>query len=173
MSHVVEQAVRPLSAPANTTLRRILRLCVPDEWYRRSKSRSLSLTPIESGGTLLETPSQSPSEDEEKGGTAKQRPKVVDSISRSEKQQASQPSRFSLFEGWGSVSSPTGSTTLSSALPGDRSSISVSAPMVTLQAQRTGLGIGLEEEAQMTEDDIASEFESMMVGTCVNDIHPD
>lgn len=167
MSNIVEQPVRPCPFPPETAARRNIRICVPDEWYRRSKSRSLSLTPIESGGTLVETSSQSVTEDDDEGdGTAKQKPKASNS---SVKQHANQSRRFSLFEGWGTVSSPpSSSAALASALTGDRSSISVSAPIASLQPQRTGLGIAFEEENELSEEDIAAEFERMMVCALIN-----
>jgi hypothetical protein len=116
---------------------------------------------------LVETSSQSGTEDDDEGGgTAKQKPKSSNS---SMKQQVNQSRRFSLFEGWGTVSSPSSSSaTLASALPGDRSSISVSAPVASLQPQSTGLGIAFEEEDELSEEDIAAEFERMMVCVLVN-----
>lgn len=161
MSSIVEQPVRPMPFPSKMPATRTIRICVPDEWYRRSKSRSLSLTPIESGGTLSETSSQTGTEEDESGGTAKQKPKVPETSVRYQTQQSR---RFSLFDGWGSISSPPpSSAALASALPGDRSSISVSAPVASLQPQSTGLGIAFEEESELSEEVVATEFERMMV----------
>ncbi|KAG8831474.1 hypothetical protein FRC18_006477, partial [Serendipita sp. 400] len=75
VSHIVETPLRPSPFPANMSARRIIRFCVPDEWYRRSKSRSLSLTPIDMGESSTESSSIN-EEDDESGGTEKQRPKL-------------------------------------------------------------------------------------------------
>jgi hypothetical protein len=103
--------------------------------------------------------------DEEEGGTAKQRPKGSEpSHSTKVKTKERHAHRFSLFDGWGTVSSPTSNgSSLSHALPGDRSSISVSAPVAMLSPQQTGLGIGLDKLPSLSEEDIVLEFEKMMV----------
>jgi len=163
MSHTVETAVRECPFQERATAKRILRLCVPDEWYRRSKSRSLSLTPIESGGTLQSGSSDYGSDDE--NGTAKQLNRAAElSAVRRESQETRQPARFSLFEGWGTVSSPSSSTAaLARAPPGDRNTISVSAPLAMLSSQQTGLGVSLEQELDLSEDSVSAELERMMV----------
>lgn len=171
MSELVEGPLRPSPFAPKMEPKREIRICVPDEWYRRSKSRSLSLTPIE-GDTFQEnrpaSRSSNTNDDDQEGGTAKQKPKAETLPSPSvEKQHASQTNRFSLFEAWGNNSSPSSSRPLSSALPGDRSSISVSAPVAMLDPQRTGLGIEFTEEANLQAEDVNAEFERMMV-SCLN-----
>jgi hypothetical protein len=168
MSELVEEALRPSPFPAKLAAKREIRICVPDEWYRRSKSRSLSLTPIDGGDTFqegrLSSDSNNNDEDQE-GGTAKQKSKAETVASASsEKQRASQAQRFSLFDGWGNSPS-SNSRPLSSALPGDRSSVSVSAPVAMLDPQRTGLGIDLAEEINLPPDAVNAEFERMMVSS--------
>jgi diaphanous 1 len=167
VSQIVETAVRECPFPVRTTAKRILRFCVPDEWYRRSKSRSLSLTPIASGGTLQGDSSDYGSDEET--GTAKQRHKVVEpSEIRREIQESRQSARFSLFEGWGAVSSPSSSSaTLTRTSPGDRSTISVSAPLAMLNDQHTGLGVSFGQQFDLSESDVSAEFERMMVSPLV------
>lgn len=164
MSEFVTEPLRASPFAPKLAAKREIRICVPDEWYRRSKSRSLSLTPIDGGDTYQEGRPSSDSgntDEEQEGGTAKQKPKIETIASSSEKQRASQAYRFSLFDGWGN--SPSNSRPLSSALPGDRSSVSVSAPVAMLDPQRTGLGIDMAEEINLPPDDVNAEFERMMV----------
>lgn len=167
MSHIVETAVRECPFPARAMAKRILRFCVPDEWYRRSKSRSLSLTPIASGGTLQGDASDYGSDEE--SGTAKQRHKAAESSeARRENQESRESARFSLFEGWGTVSSPSsGSATLARTSPGDRSTISVSAPLAMLSNQHTGLGVSFGQQLDLSESNVLAEFERMMVSPLV------
>lgn len=155
LSHVLET---PLKASPSTGAQRHIRICVPDEWYRRAKSRSLSLTPLESDGPQQDTSTLSEDDNE---GTEKQRPKAssVQRVSQ-DTQQARQSSRFSLFEGWGTITSPPASTRpLSQVLTGDRSSISV--PVAVLEIQKTGLGIDTDQDA-LGEEAVTAEFERMM-----------
>ncbi|CAG8752435.1 4074_t:CDS:2, partial [Acaulospora colombiana] len=102
--------------------------------------------------------------DDEEGGTAKQRPKGAEySQTTKVKSKERHSHRFSLFDGWGTVSSPTyNGNPLSHALAGDRSSINVSAPVAMLSPQETGLGIGLDKLPNLSEADIVLELEKMM-----------
>ncbi|PVF96346.1 FH2-domain-containing protein [Serendipita vermifera] len=165
VSHLLEEPVQPSPFPARVGAKRVIRICVPDEWYRRSKSRSLSLAPIEGGDTIQDVSSNERANDEEEGGTAKQRPKGAEySQTTKVKSKERHSHRFSLFDGWGTISSPTTSngTSLSQTLAGDRNSISVSAPVAMLSPQETGLGIGLDKLPNLSEADIVLEFEKMM-----------
>lgn len=164
MSQTVEIALQDCPFPAKTGAKRIIRFCVPDEWYRRSKSRSLSLTPIEGGGTFQSNSSETNSDEET--GTAKQRTKASGSsaMRQDTTQEFRQSGRFSLFEGWGTITSPySGATALAHASPGDRSTISVSAPLAVLSPQQTGLGVSFDQELDLSEDVVSAEFERMMV----------
>lgn len=162
VSQIVETAVRDYPFPTKTRAKRILRFCVPDEWYRRSKSRSLSLTPIESGGTLR--PNSEDGNSDEEGGTAKQRNKATGSSAmRRDAQESRQSGRFSLFEGWGTVSSTSsGTVALAHASPGDRNTISVSAPLAVMSPQQTGISAVFGQEMDLSEDNVSAEFERMM-----------
>ena len=83
---------------------------------------------------------------------------------RRDPQDSRQSARFSLFEGWGTVSSPSSSATaLAQALPGDRSTISVSAPLAVLSPQQTGIGVNSGQELDLSEDDVEAALERMMV----------
>ncbi|KAG8807054.1 hypothetical protein FRC17_004673, partial [Serendipita sp. 399] len=162
VSHIVETPLRPSPFAVNTSAKRIIRFCVPDEWYRRSKSRSLSLTPIDVGDPSTD-PSSTNEEDDDSGGTEKQRPRLGGTSQLDNGTQSRPSNRFSLFEGWGTLTSPSsGTKPLLQHLTGDRSSISVSAPLAVLEPQKTGLAITTGEVHDLEDDDILAEFERMM-----------
>lgn len=74
MSDVIERPTK--SNPFGSSAIRSFRICIPDEWFRRSKSRSTSsasssYAPSEDTVRRLESLQESDEESEEEGGTAK------------------------------------------------------------------------------------------------------
>ncbi|KAJ3532310.1 hypothetical protein NM688_g7443 [Phlebia brevispora] len=104
----------PLKSPTVlSSASRSFRFCVPDEWYRRSRSRSnssISLEPSEDTVRRLEKLEESDEDSEEGDGTAKQKDKDVPSTSGlSEwRNSLSQNRLSSYFESWiHTTASPT------------------------------------------------------------------
>ena len=138
------------------------RFSVPDEWYRRSRTRTLSsssLTPSEATIKRLAELQESEENDEEPmegEGTAKAKAATNQSSASSPPKSGDWRGTFSqtrlsnMFEGW-LPSSPTSATRVESSLQSRRTSVSVSEPM-PMQA----------ESAESDSDDL-SEFEAMMV----------
>ncbi|PPQ71093.1 hypothetical protein CVT24_009844, partial [Panaeolus cyanescens] len=124
--------------PFKSTARRIFRLCVPDEWYRRSKTRSVS-SPIGPSqdtirrlAALQESEDEDGEDDEEEEGTAKMTKKQADAPSSTSTQKLDQQRgvvtqvRLSnMFEGWFGATSPSPSNRNSVAhTPEKRKSVS-------------------------------------------------
>lgn len=159
----------PYSAnPFSSLAKRVFRICVPDEWYRRSKSRNLSTTSFEtSEATLRRLGSLEESdESDEDEGTAKGAGLTdAHATDMSERKGSFSQSRLSsLFDGW---LRPTSST--SPDLP-HRESIthrsdnrkSVSEPR--LVEHHTGSNITSSNASDdATEDVSLSDFEDMLV----------
>ena len=137
------------------------RFCVPDEWYRRSRTRTLSsgsLTPSEATIRRLADLQESEEEDEEESaedeGTTKARPAATQSPGSSPEKSGdwrgtfSQTRLSSMFEGW-LPSGPTPAAPVESSVRNRRTSVSEPIPV---QA----------ESAESDPDDL-SEFEEMMV----------
>lgn len=151
------QALQTPNPPSSPSAIRSFRFCVPDEWYRRSRSRNLSSASSSSGLTedtvkQLEALQESPDEEEEEEeeGTAKSphasRNQGNPPSSQSQNQQTwkgsvTQARLSTLFDGWlGSTSAPTPSTppTISrrQGIGSSPNRMSVSGPR--LVAQHTG-----------------------------------
>lgn len=136
--------------------------CVPDEWYRRSRTRTLSsssLTPSEATIKRLADLQESEEEDEEPvegEGTAKAKTAINQSPTSSPAKSGDWRGTFSqtrlsnMFEGW-LPSGPTPAAGVESSPQNRRSSVSVSEP-IPMQA----------ESAESDSDDLG-EFEAMMV----------
>jgi len=157
-SKTLEAAQR--ESPANTPS---YRFCVPDEWYRRSRTRTLSsgsLAPSDATIKRLADLQESEEEDEEESaegeGTAKAQVAVNQSPTSSPPKSGdwrgtlSQARLSTMFEGW-LPSSPTSAAPAESPAQNKRTSVSVSEP-IPLQA----------ESAESDSDDL-NEFEEMMV----------
>jgi len=163
VSQVIDAPFGPNTFPSKTQVNRIIRICVPDEWYRRSKSR-LSSTALDNNDTLKANGHGNVEDDEEEeGGTAKQN--HAPSVSTSKSADPRQSNRLSnIFEGWlpggGTAPAPP---VLANAIAGDRSSINVSKPVPVLEPQKTGLGISMSDEAEGDEVDGVADFERMLV----------
>lgn len=138
------------------------RFCVPDEWYRRSRTRTLSsssLTPSEATMKRLADLQESEEEDGEPvegEGTAKAKAAINQSPAGFPPKSGDWRGTFSqtrlsnMFEGW-LPSSPTPAARVESSPQNRRTSVSVSEP-IPLQAEPT----------ESDSDDL-SEFEVMMV----------
>lgn len=149
--------------PSKTQVNRIIRICVPDEWYRRSNSR-LSSTALDDNDTLKASNHDDVDDhEEEEGGTAKQTHAPTASTSKSaDPRQANRLS--SMFEAWlpGGGAAPV-PPALANTVAGDRSSISVSKPVPVLEPHKSGLGIPVSDESEGDEADDAADFEQMLV----------
>ena len=163
VSQVIDAPFGPNTFPSKTPVNRIIRICVPDEWYRRSKSR-LSSAALDNNDTLKVSNRDSVGDDEEEGGgTAKQN--NVASVSSSKSADPRQANRLSsIFDGWlpggGATPAPPA---LANAVAGDRSSINVSKPVPVLEPQKTGLGLSISDEAEGDEVNDVADFERMLV----------
>ncbi|KAJ7167544.1 armadillo-type protein [Mycena filopes] len=91
----------PFSAnPLSSSARRSFRFCVPDEWYRRSKSRSLSSTSTEPSEATIRQLAALEEEDED-DGTAKVNATASPRTSNGDEATSASQNRLStMFEGW-------------------------------------------------------------------------
>lgn len=135
---------------------------MPDEWYRRSKTRTLSsgsLTPSEATIKRLADLQESEEEEEsEEGeGTAKAQVSVTQSPTSSPRKSGdwrgsfSQARLSSMFEGW-LPSGPIPAAPIESSARNKRTSVSVSDPIPAVQA-----------DSQESDPDDLGDFEEMMV----------
>ncbi|KAG8880257.1 hypothetical protein FRB97_000969 [Tulasnella sp. 331] len=140
------------------------RLVVPDDWYRRSKSRSISssLSLADDYSSSQDIPEDD--DEEEGGGTAKAvnlatlgTPTNSGPGSPQSPSKASQGRLSSIFDSWrGSIRPPT-----SLPLEPTNSRLSVSDP-VPLMAAVTGVAITFGKEESNEDDVEAADFERMM-----------
>lgn len=159
--------------PSKSTAKRYLRFCVPDEWYRRSKSRSVLPAPGPSESTLrrlagLAVLQESESEeDAESESTAKLRTRNPTADAK-QRGLVTQVRLSSMFGEWLRPSSPT--TSRNSAVKTDENRKSVSEPKpapVSRLIERTDSS-DLSEDEQ--DGDFDEAFEKMMVNctpTCL------
>ena len=138
------------------------RFCVPDEWYRRSKTRTLSsgsLAPSEATIRRLAELQESEEDEEEAAegeGTAKAQVTINQSPTSSPPKSGDWRGTFSqarlstMFEGW-LPSSPTPAAPAESSAQKKCTSVRVSEP------------IPLQEESAESDSDDLGEFEEMMV----------
>lgn len=130
LSSVLESPLFPNPFPGAAS--RSYRFCIPDEWYRRSKSRSVSPTAPRNALGDLESPEKS--EDESEGeGTAKQKALARSSSTTSPptspgfaapidwRGSMSQARLSSIFESW---IHPSGSSSSSTSSRSERKSVS-------------------------------------------------
>lgn len=164
MSTIIETPLTP--NPFRPLARRNFRFCVPDEWYRRSKSRimpSISVVPSESTlkqAAIWDTSNEDESSEGE--GTAKvkitQRPSNERRDSPDWRSSLSQVRLSSLFEGWGG--------TAASQLPKRASfspeRVSVSEPKL-VQHFTGGNLLDLGNEAPESAEPDNAEFEAVLV----------
>lgn len=142
--------------------KRTFRYVVPDEWYRRSKSRSLSsVTREPSVSTLKKVQDPFSSEDEDEG-TAKKKdvssPRPVGS-GQSDWRSSLSPSRFSsIFEGWVRPATPTSPTKADAVM-----TPSVSEPTLVRRTSNAGTGPSRRDDDIADEDLDTQDFEEMLV----------
>jgi hypothetical protein len=155
--------------PFSSSARRMFRICVPDEWYRRSKSRKLSTIPFEtSESTLKRLGSLEDSEEEDEDeGTAKlgtdspAHPIAHPTATADWRGSLSQARLSSLFDGWLRPASPNSPDRNSTIHPSDNRK-SVSEPR--LVGHHTGSDLmSPDANNSDTEDVSSSEFDTMLV----------
>lgn len=145
---------------------RSFRICVPDEWYRRSKSRNVSSASLEPSQStirrLAALQESDEDEDDEDDGTAKLSGDNTASPNNPDWRGSISPNRLStLFDGW--LRSPASESTHASFTPDNRKSV-VSEPR--LVEHRTGNALKLASNDFSTDDESdldESAFEDMLV----------
>ncbi|KAJ7490265.1 armadillo-type protein [Mycena galericulata] len=149
--------------PLSSSARRTFRFCVPDEWYRRSKSRSLSSTSIEpSESTIRQLASLQEEEDEDDEGTAKLNDTASPQASATDEAGSPAQNRLStMFEGW--FSSPAAPPRTSVVLASDSRKSIVSEPKLVPHFTGGGLGGGETDGAGDDSESIdEAAFEAML-----------
>ena len=150
--------------PFKSTAGRKFRICVPDEWYRRTKSHSIPPAPAPSDSTikrLAAMQSDKESSDEEGEGTAKlgdqmTSPRRQNSTKDDEQHGLVTQGRLSnLFEGWISQSPTSPSRNSANFTPDNRKS--VSEPRLVDQAIYSHLGRNSISDTN-TKDEEAADF---------------
>lgn len=176
LSTALENPIAPNSI--GPTASRFFRFCVPDEWYRRSKSRSVSSTSSDvSQDTIrrladLEEAEDEDEDEDEGDGTAKVKSLEGSVVSETARGGFSAPTdwrssisqhRFSsILDSWMRPQSPTGE---SKSPPGTEKKI-VSEPK--LVAQRTGDSVDSTASNERSDGVDSAEFEQMLVGFFAN-----
>ncbi|KAJ3492688.1 hypothetical protein NLJ89_g11182 [Agrocybe chaxingu] len=166
MFNVVEFPFSP--NPFKSTARRHYRFCVPDEWYRRSKSRSVPSAPGPSECTIRRLAALQESEDEDEDeGTAKigeKRPSQSDTDKTIEQRGLVTQGRLStMFEGWLRSTPPT-SPNRNSAILSPENRKSVSEPKLVEKPSRNSFSKASASDSSEdeNEDDFTASFEEMM-----------
>jgi diaphanous 1 len=160
----------PFSAnPFKSTAKRHFRFCVPDEWYRRSKSRSVSPAPGPSESTLRrlaalqESESEEDVEDESTAKLRARNPPADSDTAKAVEQRGlvTQVRLSNMFGDWLRPSSPTASR--NSAVATHENRKSVSEPKLAPVSQI----IEKPDSSDVSEDerdgDFDAAFEEMMV----------
>lgn len=156
------------SFPASSSASRSFRLCIPDAWYRRSRSRSnssASVGPSEDTFRRLEDLQESDDESEEGDGTAKQKEPPLQTAGAGTtdwRSSISQNRLSSMFDSWIHPSTSVGSV----SIPREKKVVSVSEPK--LVAQHTGGSFTSEPVSDLSSIDSdasvdGTEFEEMLV----------
>lgn len=163
--------------PFRSSAQRSFRFCIPDEWFRRSKPRSVSSASLEpSESTIKQYAELQGSEAEgSSDGEDTAKARKSDQIRRPENERRDSPdwrsslsqSRLSnLFEGWGNSPGSNSTARGSVVFPPER--INVSEPK--LVEHRTGSGEPVNTDHGPAEDNEAEpdrdEFEQMLV-SCI------
>lgn len=173
---------KPISSivEVSTRLPHAIRLVVPDEWYRRSKSRSSSHSSLSlDNDTVKNSPggkgssgadSDDDKEDEEDGTAKANRQRSPTTPARSPQSQKTSPSTgsvnrlSSLFDGW--LHLPTSPVNTPPTAPNAgvmTERLSVSEPLLLDIRNSVGLGLGLpDNDDDDPPDEEEAEFEAMM-----------
>lgn len=155
--------------------KRQFRFCVPDEWYRRSKSKGLSPAAGPSESTIRRLAALQEEEDGDEDndeGTAKiGKPNVSPSqqnVAKPMEQRGlvTQGRLSSIFDGWLKPTSPT-SSSRASAVISSQNRKSVSEPMLVNQTMNIARSSpsGADANDGENEDGFESAFEEMLVSS--------
>jgi diaphanous 1 len=157
-----------VSNPFSRSAKRKFRFCIPEEWYRRSKSRSMSSSasaePSEATIRRLEALQES-DEEEEDDGTAKRnevpQSQVVRQNSTSNWRNSISPNRLShLFDGWNQPAAPETPTRSSVVILPDKKAVSEP----KLVEHGTGMSMTAESTDNSDLGDLEfADFEQMVV----------
>ena len=161
----------PFSAnPFSSMARRKFRFCVPDEWYRRSKSRNVSPAPYPSESTLKrlaalqESPDEEQDDDEGTVTISKATASVPGDTAKAVEQRGlvTQARLSNMFENWLWPTSPPSSNRTSVILaPGNRKS--VSEPKLAPASGIIKSRISSETSEEGSDGDFDAAFERMLV----------
>jgi len=159
---------------------RHFRFCVPDEWYRRSKSRNVSPAPGPSESTIRrlaalqesEEDDAEEEEEEEGEGTAKlgaSNPSLETDTKKTVEQRGlvTQARLSNMFENWLYPSSPNSSTRSSAVFtPDNRKSVSEPRLMDAASPNIISKRNSSDASEDESEDDFDTSFEEMLVSGC-------
>ena len=169
--HMIHNAVgSPFSEnPFSRRAKRCFRFCVPEEWYRRSRARTVSVSSAaQLEATVKQLAALEEFEEEDDEGTAKrhefsrtQNKQISTTTVASDWRASLSPNRLStLFDGWIRPPPPTSPTRVSAIFVPDRKS--VSEPKLLEQQVANSL-----VPIDVGQDDFdAEDFEKMVVSTC-------
>lgn len=158
------------SNPFHSSARRSIRFCIPDEWFRRSKSRhvtSTSHSQSESTNKLLADLDAADCEGSSDGEDTAKQQKVQTLLPHNERRDSadwrsslSQSRLSSLFDGWPNNPPSMSPNPTSAVFSHER--VNVSEPkLVENHTGRSGASIGYEENEM--EEPSSAEFEQMLV----------
>ncbi len=156
--------------PFSPMAKRKIRFCVPDEWYRRSKSRNVSPAPCPSESTLKRLAALQESPDEEQDGDegtatiGKATASVSGDTAKAVEQRGlvTQARLSNMFENWLWPTSPPSSNRNSVILvPGNRKS--VSEPKLASASRIIKSRNSSETSEEESDGDFDSTFERMLV----------
>lgn len=172
VSTVIESPFKP--TPPAFSASRHLRVCVPDEWYRRSRSRSnstISYEPSEDTVKRLADLQESDDETDEGDGTARLKSSTQTPVTPSTSARFTAPSDWrnsiaqnrlsNIFDSWIHSSSPTNST---ADLPPEKKTVS-EPKLILRNIGESSIGQPIDVKENTTEDpDLdVQEFEEMLV----------
>jgi diaphanous 1 len=151
----------PLIAnPFSHSAKRSFRFCIPDEWFRRSKTRQLLSSSVEpSESTIKGLAALEESEEEEDEGTAKRRETSRVHPGALDWRASLSPNRLtSLFDGWIRPSPPASPTRASAIFASsDKKNVSEPRPLEPLGATTS-------DRMNTNQDDVEmADFEKMVV----------
>lgn len=158
--------------PLASAAKRVIRICVPDEWYRRSKSRNVSTASFEPSESTIRRLAalQESDEDDEDEGTAKlstasdSRPSST--VTADWRGSLSQNRLSSLFDGWLGPASPTSPNRNITFITADNRK-SVSEPMLVEHSiGRHRANSNVTDEPVEGVDEV--DFENMLVSLCLS-----
>ncbi|KAH7919532.1 hypothetical protein BV22DRAFT_1075069, partial [Leucogyrophana mollusca] len=162
MSRVLEAASSETDSGSPT-----YHFCVPDEWYRRSKPRALSVTSLQPSEETIKHLKELESEEEDGEGTAKQKKSLSEQHAESLavprpsspdwRSSLSQSRLTNLFSSWSQTTAPAPTP----APPSNRKSVSEP----TLMEQHTGGSVSMDRGNQVAEESElfdAAEFEQLL-----------